>query len=104
MALVCLLHAAATVAMTGIIWFVQLVHYPLFDAIDPAVFQQFERRHVQATTWVVAPTMLLELASAAAILLATPVSIPTWMPLVGAVLLVVIWTSTFLLQVPCHNA
>ena len=34
-----LLHAASTLAMTGVIWFVQMVHYPLFRyaaAGDPA--------------------------------------------------------------------
>ncbi len=27
------LHAAATIFMTGLIWFVQVVHYPLFSEV-----------------------------------------------------------------------
>ena len=27
-------HAASTLAMTGLIWFVQIVHYPLFAAVE----------------------------------------------------------------------
>ena len=31
--LLLLLHAAATLFMTGLIWFVQVVHYPLFARV-----------------------------------------------------------------------
>jgi len=97
--LLLVVHAAATWFMTGLIWFVQIVHYPLMSGVGPDRFREYERRHTRRTTFVVAPIMLVELASAG-VLLATGVS-PT-LALVGAILLAVVWISTFLLQVPTH--
>lgn len=36
-AVVLVVALAATWAMTGVIWVIQLVHYPIFDAIDRGV-------------------------------------------------------------------
>ena len=57
-------HAAATGVMTGLIWFVQVVHYPLLARVGAASFVEYERAHVRRTTWVVAPAMLVEAATA----------------------------------------
>ena len=59
-----LLHAAATVFMTGLIWFVQVVHYPLFSAVGRDRFSEYEGRHSRLTGRVVGAPMLLELATA----------------------------------------
>ena len=98
-----LLHAAATLCMTGIIWFVQIVHYPLFDAVDGKIFGAFERRHAAATTLVVAPAMLLELATAVALVVSPPAGTSPLLPAAGIVLLAVVWASTWLVQAPCHT-
>jgi hypothetical protein len=98
-----LLHVSATMCTTGIIWFVQLVHYPLFDAADLATFADFERRHTARTSLVVVPAMLLELVTAVALAVRPPPGISAWVPYVGLALLGVVWTSTWLLQVPCHT-
>lgn len=96
-----LLHAGATCAMTGLIWFVQIVHYPLFAAVDPASFAAYHHAHTRLTTFVVAPLMLLELATGVIIAtshLASPTS--AWL---GLALLVVVWGATFGLSVPRHD-
>ena len=100
-----LLQLAATLFMTGLIWFVQIVHYPLFAAIDDPAFLSYTRRHGTLTSYVVAPPMLLELTTALAALLPALrpgfVSAPT--AVVSAALVVGIWASTGLLQVPLHE-
>jgi hypothetical protein len=98
-----LLHVSATACMTGIIWFVQLVHYPLFDAAGREAFAAFERRHQARTTVVVAPAMLLELVTAVALVAWPPAGISARLLHVGLALLAVVWASTWLLQVPCHT-
>ncbi len=96
-----LIHALATCFMTGLIWFVQVVHYPLFRAVGPAQFPGYALAHQRRTTWVVAPVMLIELASAVALVARTGTSpLHAW---TGLSLLLVIWLSTFLLQVPMHE-
>lgn len=97
------LHLLSTAYMTGLVWFVQVVHYPLMGGVDEAGFAAYERRHQSRTTWVVAPPMLLELATAAALLYRPPAGIPPAWAWVGAALLAIVWLSTFGLQVPCHD-
>lgn len=91
-------HAAATLFMTGVIWFVQVVHYPLFGRVGEAGFAAYEREHARRTGWVVGPAMVLELLLALA--LAARGGGWAW---VGLALLGVIWASTAFVQVPLHR-
>jgi uncharacterized membrane protein len=97
-----ILHAAATWFMTGLIWFVQIVHYPLFATVGRDSFASYEIAHSRLTTYVVAPVMLVELLSGAALLFAGS-RVPQWAALTGLVLLGVIWLSTAFVQVPVHS-
>lgn len=95
-----LIHAAATVAMAGLIWFVQIVHYPLFASVTRNAFPAYEQRHMQRTSWVVGPLMLVEAVSAVSLIWLCPQSELAW---VGLVLLAIVWLSTAFLQVPQHR-
>ena len=57
-ALFALYAVASTLYMTGVIWFVQIVHYPLMARVGGAQFREYSRLHQLQTTWVVAPAML----------------------------------------------
>lgn len=94
------IHAAATLALAGLIWFVQIVHYPLMAWIDERVAVRYARRHQTLTSYVVAPLMSTEAVTAVWLLVVHPMSLVT---LTGVLLLMVIWLSTGLLQVPCHR-
>ena len=63
-AAILLVNALATIALTGLIWFVQLVHYPLFALADNGRFARYEAEHARRTSWVVAPLMTLEAVTA----------------------------------------
>ena len=91
--------AFATLAMTGLIRFVQVVHYPLF----PDRFVAYSESHQRLTTLVVAPLMLVELATAAAIVFLRPPGIPAWLAVAGLALVLALWASTAFVQVPCHQ-
>ncbi len=97
-----LVQLIATLAMFGLIWFVQVVHYPLFELVDD---RKFAASHATRTTYVVAPLMLLELASSIALLRTVwrPSFISPTEAWLGAVLAGVIWLSTAFLQVPMHD-
>jgi hypothetical protein len=95
-----LVHTASTLAMCGVIWFVQLVHYPLFDRVAGAAFSRYERAHTYRTSYVVVPLMLGELGSSALLVLLLPGRVLPW---VGLGLLAAVWLSTFLVQVPAHR-
>ena len=98
-----LLQAAATLYMTGVIWMVQVAHYPLFARIDAASFPDYEQRYTRRMGWVVAPAMLAELGLAGAMAFAPPAGVSLREAWLGLGLLAIIWLSTFLLQVPCHT-
>jgi len=101
---VLLLHVLVTLVMVGLIWFVQVVHYPLFGQVGRDTFAAYEAEHMRRTTWVVAAPMLVELATGILLLWQRPAGVPAWMAWVGIALLAVIWASTVWLQVPCHEA
>ena len=104
-----LIQIVATAMMTGIIWFVQIIHYPLFLKIPSEGFVSYEQSHTIRTGFVVAPLMLLELGTAILLLLLTVTSAgrltiglsPLYLGALGCLL--VIWASTFLVQVPLHG-
>ena len=96
-----LLHCAAALFMTGVIWFVQIVHYPLFEFVGGR-FSDYAHEHTRRTTPVVAPVMILELFSG--LWLAWSASDTMVLGLrINAGLLLVTWLSTLILQVPLHH-
>ena len=98
-----IVHAAATWFMTGVIWFVQVVHYPLFASIGGEKFAEYEKSHQRLATFIVLPAMVIEAGAAMIIAVRRPDRIESWIPWAGLVLLAVIWLSTFLSQVPQHE-
>ncbi len=94
-----LVHAATTLLMVGIIWFVQVVHYPLFSLVGQAAFSEYERHHTRRTGWVVAVPMLVELGTAMAVVWYVG-GVLAWS---GLSLLAVTWVSTGLWLVPAHR-
>lgn len=98
-----LAQIGSTLFMVGLIWFVQIVHYPLFNQVGPETFAAYETAHSRLTTLVVAPTMLIEAATTALLLLVRPAGISLFQVWLGAGLLAIIWFSTAFIQVPQHN-
>jgi hypothetical protein len=98
-----LAHAAATLAMAGLIWFVQVVHYPLMARVDAAGFAGYERSHARRTTWVVAPLMLVEAGLALLFVVRPPANVPVAQAWIGVGLVALLWASTAALQVPLHH-
>jgi hypothetical protein len=104
-----LIQILMTAMMTGIIWFVQIVHYPLFLKVPSEGFVSYEQSHTVRTGFVVAPLMLIELGTAILLLLFTVTSAgkvtiglnPLYLSALGCLL--VIWASTFFIQVPLHG-
>jgi len=98
-----LVHAGASVYMAGLIWFVQVVHYPLMKHVGDADYQAYHHLHMRLTTWVVGPPMLAELICAVWIVANPPHGLPLWMGWAGLALLALVWASTFFWQVPRHR-
>jgi hypothetical protein len=98
-----LAHVFATLTMFGVIWVVQLVHYPLFAGVGTDGFTAYEAAHKARITLIVFPAMALELGTAIALLWLRPDIVPPWMVWTGLVLVGVVWLSTAFVQVPLHT-
>lgn len=100
MSVIASIHLAATWALVGLIWTIQLVHYPLFAQVGREAFVGYHRRHTRQITWVVAPLMGMEIGTAGWLV---------WMGmrepwfLFALVPLGFNWVSTALVQIPLHN-
>lgn len=97
-------HLLATAAMVGLIWFVQVVHYPLFASVGADGFAEYERLHQRSTSFVVGPLMAVEGVTALWLVAAPPDGTSRLLPVLGLAVLGVIHASTVLLQVPQHTA
>ena len=60
--LLLLLSFGLAAYLTGVIWLVQLVHYPSFAQVPPAAFRAFHQSHLARMGWVVMAPMVAELA------------------------------------------
>lgn len=92
----------SSAVMAGVIWFVQVVHYPLFAAVGAEAFGAYEAAHQRRTTWMVAPAMLVEVLTSGWLAWAAEGAWRGW-AWTGAGLVVLLWVSTFLVQVPLHE-
>lgn len=101
--LVFALQAASTCAMAGLVWFVQIVHYPLMARADRTDYPSFAKAHASRTTRIVAPLMLIEAATAMLIVLGLAGPVAGALAWSGIVLLAGVWISTFAVQVPLHE-
>lgn len=96
------LHCAFTLIMVGIIWFVQVVHYPLMAAVGQEGFCEYSEAHQSRTSWVVAGPMILEALTAVALVWSRPTLLHSAWFLLTLACLVSIWASTVFLQMPIH--
>lgn len=59
-----LLNFASTWSMVGLIWPIQVVHYPLFSSVGAEQFQEYSEDHQRLITYLVLPLMFVELGTA----------------------------------------
>ena len=98
-----LVNLLSTWFLVGLIWTIQVVHYPLFAAVGADRFVAYENAHARLITFVVGPVMLVEAATTVLLVVARPPSVPAWIVWAGLGLLAVIWLSTAFVQVPAHG-
>jgi hypothetical protein len=100
------LHLIACAFMTGLIWEVQRVHYPMFLALRSlplAEFQQWMNFHTVHVSIIVGPMMLFEAATGALLVLYPPDDMPQWLTLLNLVLIAIIFVATAFFSVPNHH-
>ena len=98
-----LVHLFSTQFMVGVIWFAQVIHYPLLGRVGKEAFVEYEEENTRRTGWVVIPIMAVELITALLLLWRQPAGLLPFCAWLNAALLGGTWVSTFTLQGPYHN-
>ena len=88
--------------MIGIIWFIQLVHYPLYAKIKEG-FIEYERSQIRRVAFLVGPIMLVEAITSIILVGVAPPGIQTKLAALNLILLIFIWISTFLFLIGQHQ-
>ncbi len=98
-----LANVASTLFLVGLIWMVQIVHYPLFDDVGDTNYTRYQKRHQNNITYIVGPVMLIEIATAILLAFYPIDGLSRSVIYLGIGLVVLIWLSTAFIQVPCHE-
>lgn len=97
-----LVHAAATWAMVGFIWTIQLLVYPMMARVPGVAFADYEQFHQRRVVAVLAPFAVTEVVAAGA-LAVVDTGVPVWLWLTGGTLLAALWVSTGVFYAPLHG-
>ncbi|NNC80446.1 MAG: hypothetical protein HKN94_09875 [Acidimicrobiales bacterium] len=100
---VLIISTVAAWGMVGVIWTMQLVHYPMLAAISELLPGTAAQRHQRNVTWVVGPLMAAEGVTSLILLFDRPDTMSALAAWTAAILLGVALLSTVLLQVPLHG-
>lgn len=98
--LIFLVNTFASFFMTGLIWIVQLVHYPSFQYVGRDNFKAFQFHHVNSIDKIVIPIMVAELATSFGL---------AWtdgflsLNAIGFYIVILIWVSTGFFSIPAHT-
>ena len=95
------IHFLSTSLMVGVIWIIQLLHYPAFHFIDKANYSAFQDFHMKRVSYIVVPIMFTELASGALVVLILP---KFFLFNISMVILAIIWIITFLFFTKLHQS
>jgi len=96
-------NSAASLVMTGLIWFVQNVHYPLLARVKVEHARGIALDHQRRTSQVVAVPMAIEGLTTLALLYKSPPGVSWFLPWVNAIVLAVALGCTIFLSVPLHS-
>lgn len=93
------IHLISTAIIVGIIWVIQVVHYPSFHFIETDEYVSFQKFHMDKIAYIVVPVMLIESISGF-ILIYNELNTVL---LISMILLFFIWVLTGIFFVPIHQ-
>jgi hypothetical protein len=97
-----LVTLAFSLYMTGMIWSMQVLEYPLFALVGPKEFPTYHRRHNGALPFLVIVPSLVAFVSALALIFTRPARLPLWATIVIAGLDLIVIIVTALREAPLH--
>jgi len=100
--LILIIHSALTYIMVGVIWFVQIVHYPLYKKIKEG-FAEYEKQHMRRSAFLIGPVMTVEAATSLFLIGLAQEPILARLAALNIIFLTISWITTLLFQVAQHQ-
>ena len=97
-----LVTLAFTLYMTGMIWSMQILEYPLFALVGAKEFPAYHRRHNRGLPFLVILPSLVAFVSAVVLIFTRPARLPLSASIVIAVLDLIIIIATVAREAPLH--
>ena len=94
------IHFLSTSLMVGIIWVIQLLHYPTFHFIKESDYVEFQHFHMQRISFIVVPVMIIELLSGFMLVYYFRSNLLIFC----LIILLVIWLITFVFFTKLHQS
>ena len=94
---------ALTLYMSGMIWSMQVLEYPLFALVGPQEFPAYHQRHNPGLPIFVILPSVGALLSAAALIFTRPARLPLWTSIVIAALDLCVVLVTVAREAPLHG-
>lgn len=96
-------QVVGSVGMFGVIWTIQVVHYPLMRSIPNDAFVNYEAKHTQLISFVVGPLMAIEGLCVLTVFFARPAGIPLWSTWAGGIFEAIAIGVTAFVSAPTHG-
>jgi hypothetical protein len=97
-----LAHAASTLILVGMIWTVQVVHYPLMALVGEDRFVAYAGAHSPRMAAVVMVPWTVQGVTTAWLLLARPAGVALWLVMAAAIAAAVPVIVTVVASIPAH--
>ena len=103
MSFIFLFNLVLSFIAVGLIWTIQLVHYPSMRYISKDKFPAYHNFHSIRISILAMPLMLAELVTSIMLWYQNFNNAIQTVFLINLIIVVLIWSSTFLIQAPLHN-
>ena len=95
------IHFLSTSIMVGVIWVIQLLHYPSFHFVQKSDYPKFQQFHMSRISFIVIPAMIIEFITGI-IMLQFGFS-SNFLFISSLVILITIWGITFIFFTKMHQ-
>lgn len=96
-------QAVATLWLAGMVWTIQVVHYPLFAQVGTDGFATYEAAHSRRITTLLLGPWAVQGVTTAWVLLHRPAGVPLWLVVLAAGAAAATVLVTVLLSIPAHG-
>lgn len=101
--MILLLNLCLSAFLTGLIWVIQLVHYPLFLKVGKSQFREYEKSHRKRISVLAMPAMVVDMALSGLLIFTTYYDIYREYILLAFVLNLLAFLSTILFFSRLHS-